>query len=98
MVSGYGLVDRVIEVRSPAKAKGLTSSLCVQTGSDSHPASCTIGTGYPFPGAKSRPGRDADHSPHLVPSSRVSRSYISSPSRAYIVLPRIRSVFTFIFF
>jgi hypothetical protein len=26
-----------------------------------------------------RPGRDADHSLHLVPRSRMSRSYISSP-------------------
>jgi hypothetical protein len=26
-----------------------------------------------------RPGRDADHSPHLVPRSRMSRSYTSSP-------------------
>jgi hypothetical protein len=26
-------------------------------------ASCTVGTRGPFPGAKARPGRDADHSP-----------------------------------
>jgi hypothetical protein len=31
------------------------------------------------PGVKARPGRDADHSPHLVPRSRMSRSYTSSP-------------------
>jgi hypothetical protein len=36
-------------------------SLCVQTASGVHPASCAIGTG--FRGAKARPGRDADHSP-----------------------------------
>jgi hypothetical protein len=36
---------------------------CVQTGSGAHPASCTMGTGGPFPGAKARPGRDADNSP-----------------------------------
>jgi hypothetical protein len=48
IVSGYGLNDRAIEVRSPAGA---------------HPASCTMGTGGPFPGGKARPGRDADHSP-----------------------------------
>jgi hypothetical protein len=35
-------------------------------------------SGGPFPGGKARPERDADHSPHLVPSSRMSRSYISS--------------------
>jgi len=31
-------------------------------------------------GGKARPGRDADHSPHLVPRSRMSSSYNSSPS------------------
>jgi hypothetical protein len=29
----------------------------------SHPASCKMGTGGPFPGAKTWPGSDADHSP-----------------------------------
>jgi hypothetical protein len=53
----------VIEVLSPAEARDFSSSLCVQTGSEAHPASCTMGTGGPFPGAKARPGRDADHSP-----------------------------------
>jgi hypothetical protein len=62
-VSDYGLDDRAIVVRSPARAKGFPSSLCVQTGSGAHPASCTMGTGGPFPGGKARPGRDADHSP-----------------------------------
>jgi hypothetical protein len=33
-----------------------------------------MGTGGPFPGGKTRPGRDADHSPHLVPRLRMSRS------------------------
>jgi hypothetical protein len=63
IVSGYGLDDRAIEVRSPAGAKDFSSSLCVQTGSGVHPASCPMGTGGPFPGGKSRPERDADHSP-----------------------------------
>jgi hypothetical protein len=58
IVSGYGLDDRAIEDRSPAEAK-----LCVQTGSVARPASCTMGTGGPFPGGKSRSGRGADHSP-----------------------------------
>jgi hypothetical protein len=61
-VSDHGLEDRVIEVRSPAAAKDFPSSLCVQTGSGAHPASCTMDTGGPFPGGKARPGRDADHS------------------------------------
>jgi hypothetical protein len=41
----------------------IKSILYVQTGSRAHPASCTMGTGGPFPGGKVRPGRDADHSP-----------------------------------
>jgi hypothetical protein len=45
------------------RGKDFSSILCIQTGSGAHPASCTMGTGSPFPGAKARPGRDADHSP-----------------------------------
>jgi hypothetical protein len=63
IVSGYGLDDRAIEVRFPAAAKHISCSLCVQTGSGAHPASCTMGTGGPFPGGKARPGRDPDQSP-----------------------------------
>jgi hypothetical protein len=63
IVPGYGLDDRAIVVRSPAGAKDFSSSLCVQTGSGAHPASCTMGTVGPFPGDKARPGSDADHSP-----------------------------------
>jgi hypothetical protein len=63
IVSDYGLDDRAIEVRSPEGAKDFSCSLCVQTGSGAHPASCTMGTGGPFPGSKARSGRDADHSP-----------------------------------
>jgi hypothetical protein len=63
IVSDYGLDNQAIGVRSPAEAKDFSSSLCVQTGSVTHPASCTMGTGGPFPGGKARPGRDADHSP-----------------------------------
>jgi hypothetical protein len=81
IVSGYGLDDRAIEVRSPAGAKDFSSSLCVQTGSGAHQASCTMGTGGPFSGGKARSGRDADRSPHLVPMSWMSRSYTSSPPK-----------------
>jgi hypothetical protein len=65
-VSDYGLDDRAIGVRSPAEAKDFSTILCVQTGCEAHPASCTMGTGGPFPGGKARPGRIADH---LPPSS-----------------------------
>jgi hypothetical protein len=50
-------------VRSPAGAEVFSSSLCVQTGSGAHPASCTMGTGGSFSGGKARPERHADHLP-----------------------------------
>jgi hypothetical protein len=81
VMSGYGLDDRMFQVRSQAEVKDFSSSLCVQTGSETHPASSTMGTGGPFPGGKARLGRDGDHSPHLVPRSRMSRSYTSSPTK-----------------
>jgi hypothetical protein len=62
IVSDYGLDDLAIGVRSPAEAKDFSSILCVQTDSGTHPASCPVGTGGPFPGGKARPGREADHS------------------------------------
>jgi hypothetical protein len=45
IVSDYWLDDRASGVRSPAGAKDFSSSLCVQTSSRAHPASCTMGTG-----------------------------------------------------
>jgi hypothetical protein len=66
IVSGYGLDDRAINFRSTAGAKDFSSSLCVQTDSVARPASCTMGTGGPFPGAKAWLGRDADHSPPSI--------------------------------
>jgi hypothetical protein len=81
MVSDYGLDDRAIEVRSPAEAREFSSSLCVQTGSEAHPASCAVGTGGPFPGFKARPGRDTDHSP---PSS----AEVVNESELYLLFPQ----------
>jgi hypothetical protein len=57
IVSDYGLDDQAIGARSPSGEKDFSSSLCVQTGSGAHPASCTMDTGV------LSPGRDADHSP-----------------------------------
>jgi hypothetical protein len=45
IVCDYGLDDRAIGVRCAAGAKNLSASLCVQTSSEGHPASCTMGTG-----------------------------------------------------
>jgi hypothetical protein len=53
-------------IRSPTEAEDFSSSLCVQTGSGAHPASCPMDTGGPFPGGKARPRRDANHSPPLT--------------------------------
>jgi hypothetical protein len=53
--------DRAIKVRSPAEVKRFFQ--WPPRASGAHPASCTKGTGGSFPGAKARPGRDADHSP-----------------------------------
>jgi hypothetical protein len=63
IVSGYGLDDRAIKVRSLAEARDFSSNLCVQTGCEAHPASCTMSTRGPFTRDKAWPGRDADHSP-----------------------------------
>jgi hypothetical protein len=54
-------------------------SLCAHIGSGAHPASYTMDTGGPFPGGKARSERNANHSPHLVPRSWMSRSCTSSP-------------------
>jgi hypothetical protein len=79
IVSGYGLDDRAIADRSPAAAKDFS---CIQTGSEAHTVSCTMGTGGPFSGAKRGWGVTLTNHPHLVPRSRMSRSYISSPPQA----------------
>jgi hypothetical protein len=60
-------------------------NVCVQTGSEAYSASCTMGTGGPFPGAKAWPGCDADHSPpYLEPRSRISRNYTPLPPSAFM--------------
>jgi hypothetical protein len=40
-------------IHKPRKRQtDFSSSLCVQTGSGAHPASCAMSTGGPFPGVK----------------------------------------------
>jgi hypothetical protein len=68
IVSDHRLEDRD---STPAEEKDFTSSLPVQTKSEARTASCSMGTGGPFPEGKARPGRDADHSPRLVLSKRM---------------------------
>jgi hypothetical protein len=69
--------DRTTGVRSPTEAEDFSSSLCVQTGSGSHPATCPMGTG-----GKARPGRDADHSP---PSS----AEVKNDQELYLLSPHV---------
>jgi hypothetical protein len=80
-VSHYGLDDRAIGVRSLAEAKDFSSSLCVQTSSEAHPASCPMGTGGPFPGGREQPGRDAHHLPPSSAEVKTKKEYISSPPK-----------------
>jgi hypothetical protein len=78
IVSGYRLDDRAIEVRCPTKAKWLFLwPLCPdrQWGPPSLLSNEFRGS---FSRCKAQPGRDADHSPHLVPRLWISRSYTSS--------------------
>jgi len=56
---------------------GARFSAPVQTGPGAYPASYTMGTGY-FPEVK-RPGRGADHPPHLAPRFKKEYSYNSTP-------------------
>jgi hypothetical protein len=60
--------------RIPVEAKFFAH---VQTGPWTHPASCTMGTGY-FPGVK-RPGCGADHPHLLAPKSRKIRATPLNP-------------------
>jgi hypothetical protein len=79
VVSGYGLYDRGSRFGFRQMQKDFSSSHCVQIGYGAHPASCPMGTEGPFLGAKARPGRNADHSPHLVSRSKMGRSYTPLP-------------------
>jgi hypothetical protein len=69
---------------SRQRRKDFSSSLCVQTGSGAHPASCTMGTGVLSPGLKRGRGVTLTTHLHLVSRSRMSRSYTSSPPSAFM--------------
>jgi hypothetical protein len=60
-------------VQSPTEAEDFCSSICVQTGSGAHPASCPVGTGV-----KRGRGLTLTTHPYLVPRLRMSTSS-SSP-------------------
>jgi hypothetical protein len=94
-VSDFGLDDRTFGVRSPAEVKDFFSSLCVQTGSRVHPASCQMGTRGSSPGLKSSRGVTLTTHPHLVSRSRMSRSYNFSPPSASMACSRTTSALAF---
>jgi hypothetical protein len=81
IVSDYGLDDRAIGVRSRRGQRifPLTSVSRPALGPTQPPVQWV--PGVLSPGVKARPGRDADH-PHLVPRSRMSRSYTPFPPSA----------------
>jgi hypothetical protein len=65
-------------VQSLTETEDFSSSLCVQIGSGSHPASSTMGPGGPFPGRKARPGRG--HSPLSSAEVKYEKElYLLSP-------------------
>jgi hypothetical protein len=82
IVSDYRLDDQGL---IPGRGKYFYSSLCVQTGWGP-PSFLSNGYRGSFPGVKARLGRDADHSPPLVPRSRRSRSYTSCPFGACMAI------------
>jgi hypothetical protein len=65
IVSDYRLNDQTTGVWSLAEARNFSSSLCVQTNTELHPASYPMGTGV------LAPGRDAGHS---LPSNAKVRN------------------------
>jgi hypothetical protein len=81
----YTLDDRAIGVRSPAEERDFSSILCVQTSSEAHSASYPMGTGVLSEELKHGRGVTLTTHPHLVPRSRMSRSYTSSPPSASVV-------------
>jgi hypothetical protein len=55
--------DWITGVWSRAEATDFSSSICVQTSSETHPASYPMGPGGPFPEGKAQLEREAGHSP-----------------------------------
>jgi hypothetical protein len=76
-----GTVYKNMTLPTQTEAEDFSSSLCVQTGSGAHPASCTMGTGILSPGVNRGRGVTLTTHPHLVQRLRMSSSYTSSPPR-----------------
>jgi hypothetical protein len=79
IASDYELDNWMTRVWSPAGAKDFSSSLCIQTGCGAYPASYQWVLEVLSPGVKHGWGVMLTTHPHLMPRSRMSRSYTSSP-------------------
>jgi hypothetical protein len=76
IVSDYKVDD---QGSIPAEATDFSSSLCVYTSSEAHPASYPLLPGVLSPGVKRGRGVTLTNHHHLVLRLRMSSSYISSP-------------------
>jgi hypothetical protein len=83
IVSGYGLNDQTIEVRSPAEAKDFSSSLLCPDRLWGPPSLLYNGYRGSFPRDKARPGRDADHSPSTAEVENEYELHLLSPKRLH---------------
>jgi hypothetical protein len=75
---GYGLDDQGSRVRFPAGGGNFSLHHRVHNGSETHPASCPIGTRGSFPWVK-RPEREADNSSPSSAEVKNAWSYTSAP-------------------
>jgi hypothetical protein len=71
---------------------GARISAPLQTGPGDHPVSYTMDT-ESFLGVK-RPGRGADHPPHLAPRLKEGCSYTSTPPLCLLTYSRVSFAFT----
>jgi hypothetical protein len=86
IVSGYGLDDREIGVRSSGETEDFFPwSLCPDR-SVANPNSCTMGTGGPLPGLKRGRGVTLSTDPHTVPRLRRVGAVPPLPSLARLWL------------
>jgi hypothetical protein len=76
--------DWKTRVLSSSGGKDFSSSFCVQSSSESHPASYQMNTGVLSRGLKRGRGVTLTTHRHLVPRSRMSRSYTSCPPSAFV--------------
>jgi hypothetical protein len=81
IVFGYGLDDRAIEVRSPAKEKGFFLQPVSRPALGPTQPPVQWVPGVLSPGLKHGLGVTLTTHPHLVPRLRMNRSYTSSPPK-----------------